>query len=147
MDVSHLKYVLVPGGDCESAMNQPDLNTLLKEVSNLPDSLIGGICNGALVMAKAGLLNGVNCTHTAVPKYAPVPEFQELLDFATPRFASSIYIDQDVVVDGRIVTAKPWAPVAFAVRLAILGGHIKIADANSTLLRLGCREFKFQDLL
>ena len=147
VDISQLKFALVPGGNCESAINQPDLNTLLKEVSNLPDCLIGGICNGVLVLANAGLLKGVKCTHTAVPKYAPVPDFQELLDFAGPRFASSIYIDQDVVVDGRIVTAKPWAPAAFAVQLAILGGQIKIADANRTLLRLGCREFNFQEFL
>jgi putative intracellular protease/amidase len=146
VDVSNLKYALIPGGDCESAMNRPDLNSLLKEIANLPGCLMGGICNGALVLANAGLLNGVKCTHTAIPKYAPVPEFQELLEFATPRFASSIYIDQDVVVDGRIVTAKPWAPVAFAVQMAILGGQIKIADANATLQRLGGSIYRFQDL-
>lgn len=126
-------------------MNCPDLNKLLKEVASSSKCVIGAICNGALVLANAGILRGVKCTHTAVPKYASIPEFEELLNFATPRFASSIYMDQDVFVDGRIVTAKPWVPVAFAVQVAILGGHLEIKDANRTLMRLGGRDFNFQD--
>ncbi len=144
VDTSCLTCVLIPGGDCESVMNCSELDSLLKDAASSSSCVIGAICNGALVLANAGILNGVRCTHTAVPKYAPLPEFGELLDFATPRFATSIYEDQDIVVDGRIVTAKPWAPAAFAVQVAILGGQLKIADASRTLMRLGGRDFNFQ---
>jgi hypothetical protein len=78
--------------------------------------------NGALVLANAGILDGRRCTHTATPKYAPLPEFQELIDFATPRFAKSIYVDEDVVVKEKIITAKPWSHALFAARMAEAGG-------------------------
>ncbi|MEW6713265.1 MAG: DJ-1/PfpI family protein, partial [Candidatus Riflebacteria bacterium] len=86
--------------------------------------VVGGICNGALVLANAGILSNRRCTHTAIPKYAPIPEFQELLDFAEPRFAESVYVDEDVVVDGRLITAKPWAHELFAKRMAELGENL-----------------------
>ncbi len=124
VDLTEVRYVLVPGGDCSSVMNNPALNAILKNATASSDIVVGAICNGALVLANAGILSGRRCTHTAIPRYAPVPEFQELLDFAGPRFAESIYVDDDVVVDGRLVTAKPWAYELFAEKVAELGGDL-----------------------
>jgi putative intracellular protease/amidase len=118
VNLSQVRFVLIPGGDCSSVMHSTNLDELLKRACSEADIFIGGICNGALVLANAGLLKGRRCTHTATPKYAPIPEFQELISFATPRFSGSIYIDEDVVIDERIITAKPWAHSLFARRLA-----------------------------
>ena len=107
-------FVVVPGGDIYAVANHQDLNHLLLQADKAQTILLGGICNGALVLGQSGILKGKRCTHVCTEKYAPVPEFQELLDFATPFFADSIYIDLDVVVDQQIVTAKPHAFREFA---------------------------------
>lgn len=124
VNLAVVRYILVPGGDCWSVMNLPQLDDLLKRAVSNSKIVIGGICNGALVLANAGILIGRRCTHTAIPKYAPLPEFQELLDFAVPRFAGSIYVDEDVAVDERIITAKPWAHELFAQRIVAAGGDV-----------------------
>ncbi len=41
---------------------------------------------------------------------------------AEPALAGSIYVDRDVVEDGPLVTAKPWAAIAFAEVLATRAG-------------------------
>jgi putative intracellular protease/amidase len=84
-----------------------------------------GICNGALVIGSAGVLIGKRCTHTAHPKYAPLPEFKELLDFAEDAFKGSTYVDEDVVIDGNIITAKPYAADSLAKAVAA-----KVANAR-----------------
>lgn len=118
VNLTKVRFVLIPGGDCSAVMDCPQLDSLLKGAAASTKIVVGGICNGVLVLANAGILSNRRCTHTAIPKYASVPEFQELLDFAEPRFAESIYVDEDVVVDGRLVTAKPWAHDLFAKRLS-----------------------------
>lgn len=124
-DVSKPKYIVIPGGECESVMDCESLDRLLKAAVDQSGTVVSGICNGALVLANAEVLDGRKCTHTAVPEHAPLPQFQELLDFATPKFARSTYIDEDVVTDGNIMTAKPWAFTSFAVKLAELGDEVK----------------------
>jgi putative intracellular protease/amidase len=111
------RSLIIPGGDCYDVFHNDDLMTLI-QVAVTAKVVVGGICNGALLLAKAGVLSGKRCTHTCIPKYAPLPEFQELLDAATPVFASSTYVDEDIVRDGQIVTAKPWASKAFSNTLS-----------------------------
>jgi putative intracellular protease/amidase len=114
-----IQSLTIPGGDCYDVFHNEDLAKLIRSAAR-GDAVIGGICNGALLLAKAGLLSGKRCTHTCISKYAPVPDFQELLDAATPAFVTSSYVDEDVVIDGRIVTAKPWAAKAFGQSLCEL---------------------------
>ena len=106
-------FLLIPGGSCDHAIIDTNLHALIQEV-NHRGGLLGGICNGAVVLASSGVLKGHHCTHTAVPKYAPVPEFEELLRVATPLFVGSIYVDENVVQSKNIITAKPSAADAFA---------------------------------
>jgi transcriptional regulator GlxA family with amidase domain len=112
--LENTEFVVIPGGDPYAVIDNKTLEKLLIEAHGREDLVIGGICNGALVLAKAGLLNGKRCTHHCIEKYAPLPDYQVLLDFATPLFASSVYVDTDVVLDQRIVTAKASATRAFA---------------------------------
>jgi 4-methyl-5(b-hydroxyethyl)-thiazole monophosphate biosynthesis len=106
-------YIVVPGGDCEKAVHHAGLLGLIRKIHG-EDGLVAGICNGVLVLAVAGILKGKRCTHTAHPKYAPLPEFKDLLEYASVIFKDSIYMDQEVVVDGNIISAKPSAAESFA---------------------------------
>ncbi len=113
----NISHILVPGGDIGSMVGSSDLNDLLNLASSSDSVVIGGICSGALLLGQAGLLNKRKCTHMAVSKYACGPEFKELIDFAKNVMPSSIYVDDDVVIDGNIITAKPWAYEAFSEQL------------------------------
>ncbi len=106
-------FLVIPGGSCDQAVIDNNLHELILDTLKR-GGFVAGICNGALVLASAGVLKGKRCTHTAHPKYAPLPEFKELLDFAELAFKGSIYVDEDVVIDGQIITSKPHAAERFA---------------------------------
>ncbi len=116
------RCVLVPGGDLEAVAHDLALVALLRAHAAREGVVLGGICNGALLLARAGLLDGRSCTHTAVDRYAPLPEWAELRAYAAPLLERTRYVDRPVVTDGRIVTAKPWAAIAFAAQLGVLLG-------------------------
>lgn len=109
-------YLIIPGGpdgSCDHAILDQNLRSLIRQV-NSRSRLLAAICDGVVVLASARVLTGHQCTHTAVSKYAPVPEFEELLRVATPLFEGSTYVDEDIVHSGNIITAKPGAAGAFA---------------------------------
>lgn len=115
-DLHNADWVVVPGGDPYEVIENTALLNVL-QAAQAQQIALGGICNGALVLARAGVLKGRRCTHHCVEKYAPLPEYQVLMDYATPVFAGSQYEDSDVVQDGKIVTAKAHAFEAFAETL------------------------------
>lgn len=106
-------FLVLPGGSCDEAVVHYELHNLIRKTLS-SNGIVAGICNGALVLASAGVLKNRKCTHTANQKYAPWPEFKELLEFAEKIFSESVYIDEDVVIDGNIITAKPHAAELFA---------------------------------
>jgi putative intracellular protease/amidase len=119
IDLSEVKhqlsadFLIFPGGSCDEAIVHRELQKLIQKV-NSKKGVLAGICNGALVLASAGVLISQNCTHTAHPKYAPLPEFKELLEIAGELFKESTYVDEDVVISDNIITAKPHATQEFA---------------------------------
>ena len=117
-----LRCLLVPGGDIRAVLDNAALDTLLASAARAPWIAIGGICNGVVLLAKAGVLDGRACTHTCTQRFASAPEFEPLLAFAAPHFARTRYVDRDVVQEGAIVTARPWGASRFAERLAMLTG-------------------------
>jgi transcriptional regulator GlxA family with amidase domain len=117
-NLSGLDPVLVPGGDVGSAIGDDSLRAFLR-ATYAEGATIGGICNGVWLLADAGLLEGRRCTHTGHPSCgAP----QEVVATAAPLFEKSVYVHENVVVDDRIVTAKPWARGEFTIQLALLAG-------------------------
>lgn len=93
-------------------------------------AVVGGICNGALLVAKSGLLRHRQMTHIATAFHAAGPEFKELIDYAQPYVAQSTFLDQDVVIDDQTVTAKPWAAISFA---SVLGSLCGLLDERGAL--------------
>lgn len=134
--------ILVPGGDPAAVMENAALLQLLRSAP----TPIAAICNGALLLAAAGVLSGRSITHTAVEKYAPRPEFDALLQAAASLFAGATYLDEDVVVDGPIITAKPWASIAFAKKVATHAGLLQqdLAASRARYLH-GHRDSSFGD--
>jgi hypothetical protein len=63
-----------------------------------------------LLLARAGLLKGRRFTHGYGPA-SPLPYWKD-----------GTYEDQPVVVDGRIVTAKPQAYIEFAIEVLYAAG-------------------------
>ena len=106
-------FLLIPGGSCDTAIHHGELHSMIRDLDSR-HGMLAGICNGALILASAGILKGRSCTHTAHPKYAPLPEFKELLEAAAPLFSGSTYVDEDVVISNHVITAKPWASHEFA---------------------------------
>lgn len=112
-----LDWLLIPGGDAAAlfvhfseAHHKPEL---LPELSSglhyqaEQGALIGAICAGPLLLAAAGLLHQRRYVHGL-----PYPEPE-----AVRHFFNGEFVDQDVVVDERLITALPQAHIAFACAL------------------------------
>lgn len=119
-----LRALLVPGGDLASVHEDATLRSMLRAAGAREDLVLAGICNGALLLALAGVLKGRACTHTATRELAPGAAFAPLRALAERACEGSRYLDEDVVVDGRVVTARPWAAHRFAERVAVLTGAL-----------------------
>ena len=107
---SEYRAVIVPGGDVEEPLGDRNGLLLLAELGNRDAAVVGGICNGVVVVGAAGLLDGRRATHTVRPPLATA----EHLSVLGPHVERARFVDEDVVVDGGLVTAKPWANAAFA---------------------------------
>jgi putative intracellular protease/amidase len=102
IDVSRLDALLVNGGSIWTTPAAPDLGELLRAAADAGKT-VGGICDGVLALARAGLLDTVR--HTANgPESLPDTGYKGAALFTGSAKA---------VVDGRIVTAPGTAPVSF----------------------------------
>jgi len=86
--------LVVPGGDARSAINDARLIQWVQD-SAKDAEIIMSVCNGAFILAKAGLLDGLEATTTAT--------LIEKLKLAAPK--TRVVSDQRFVDNGRIITA------------------------------------------
>jgi putative intracellular protease/amidase len=102
IDVANVDAVLVNGGRIWSTPSAPDFSALLRAAHG-QGKTVGGICDGVLALARAGLLDRVR--HTANgPESLPDTGYAGTAHFiGSPR----------AVLDRRIVTAPGTAPVSF----------------------------------
>ena len=121
-----IDLAVVPGGDIASVIEDAALAALLGRAR-----AVAAICNGVLLAGLAGVARGRAVTHTAVPRWAPRPTFDALLVLADRALAGARYVDEDVVVDGALVTAKPWAAIDFAKKAAVVAGALSRDEAAS----------------
>ena len=105
--------VLIPGGDPGSIIPDGLANECLKS-AHARGALLAGICAGDLVLASTGLLKGVRATHNYTLEYAS----EEAVAFTEKYWEGIIFERADLVRDGRIITAQPWAYAAFAAAVA-----------------------------
>ncbi|POZ62481.1 DJ-1/PfpI family protein [Chromobacterium alticapitis] len=101
--------VLVPGGDPGSIVPDGLANAGLRAAAG-QGAVVAGICAGNLVLAAAGLLKGRRGTHN----YTVDDASPAAVALTVPYWRGMEYFRCDVVIDGRIVTAMPWAYVEFA---------------------------------
>lgn len=108
-----LQAVLVPGGDPGSIVTTGAAHDVLQTAA-ARGALLAGICAGALVLADAGLLRGRRGTHNYTAEHAP----PEVVDFVARYWVGLRFERADLVLDGRVITAMPWAHVRFAAIVA-----------------------------
>lgn len=102
IDIGAVDAVLVNGGRIWSSPDAPDLSALLN-TAHAAGKTVGGICDGVMALARAGLLDATR--HTANgPESLPSTGYGGAAHYVgTPR----------AVLDRRIVTAPGTAPVSF----------------------------------
>lgn len=102
IDIEAIDALIVNGGSIWSTPQAPDITTVLRRAHEAGKT-VGGICDGVLALANAGLLDRI--AHTANgPESLP-----------DTGYAGSVhYRDQpQAVLAGKIVTAPGTAPVSF----------------------------------
>lgn len=103
LDMADFDCLIVPGGKPAEILGDPVLTEKLRHM-NAKGGVVAAICGGPVHLAKAGLLKGRRYTtsvHDALPSEFPDGE----------------YINEIMVADGNIITAKPQGNVdmAFAI--------------------------------
>lgn len=116
LDLDAIDALVVSGGTIWQTEAAPDVSAPIKTARE-KGKVVAGICDGTLVLAKAGVLDGVDHTSNGVG----------YLD-GTGYGGAARYRDVPYAVrDGKIVTATATAPVSFMAEvLAALG----LADDN-----------------
>lgn len=105
LDPALVRSFIVPGGDIRQAASE----TVTEVLEKLKESgaLIAGICAGTDLLERESILEGISSTHSA---------------------------EEDVVKDGRVITARANAYVDFAIEIAKeLGLFTDEADLKETI--------------
>ena len=108
MPLDDVDMFLIPGGQHKNIYGNELLSRTLQAL-NRKGKPIAAICSGPLHLAKAGLLKGKNYTSHSLPDYAD-------------DFEGAKYVNDHVVVDGNIVTAKAIGYVDLAFTLGKMAG-------------------------
>jgi protein deglycase len=113
--------LVLPGGAIANIKKIEGLCRLLLELHQ-KDHLLAAICAAPGILAKAGLLND--------------HKFTTSLDIkANSYLPSNNFIDQDIVVDNNIITAKPYANVEFGLAIARKMGMFEDEPEYASILR------------
>lgn len=121
VDPNDIDLLIIPGGNPEPYREREDLHDLLRNVQ-ARGRVIAAICGGPGFLAHAGLLKGIRIAHG----YAP--------EDAERVFDGSIITEEDVIVEGNIITARGQAFAEFAVAVCeILGFIDNHEEAKATL--------------
>lgn len=111
---------LIPGGDTASIIDNLTLKKLIAGL-NEKGKIIGAICGGVLLLGNSGVLEGRNYTGF-VKGYEIDRQTKEKC------LKNANFLDQDVVVDGNIVTARGQAFIEFGVEIADRMGIYEIPE-------------------
>ncbi|MFW9908828.1 MAG: DJ-1/PfpI family protein [Candidatus Thorarchaeota archaeon] len=99
-----IDLLLIPGGEPKSYKNRDDVQNLI-QIIHSRGTPIAAICGGPEFLAQAGVIKNRRITHSHEPEYG------------SRVFHESTITNEDVVVDGNIITARGQAYVEFAVEI------------------------------
>lgn len=105
LDIKDLDILIIPGGEVENIYNNEALNLLLKKF-NGNNKIIAAICSAPVHLAKAGVLKGRKFTM----------DKPTLLEYRSD-FVNCTFVNDNLVNDGNIITAKPCGYVDFAIEI------------------------------
>jgi putative intracellular protease/amidase len=126
VDADAIDLLIIPGGDPAPLMGNQELKSFIEDLVR-KNKKIGGICGGAILLAGLGVLKGKKCTgNTSGVKPG---------DNDYKYFSEAIVSDEQVVVDGNIVTAQGQAYAEFAAELARQMGLFKINEDYDDCLK------------
>lgn len=94
---------IIPGGNYNSIYGNKKIYEFITKLYEL-NKCIAAICSGTIQIAKAGILDGKKFTTSM-----PIDEHSE--------FKKGIFLDENVVVDEKIITAKGNGYVDFAIEI------------------------------
>ena len=103
LDLDTVDALILPGGWEKDIIDQEGLHAALRSL-DASGKIIAAICGGPLQLARAGLLKGRRYTSSVADEHSAA-------------FAGADFIDENVVVDGNIVTAQPHGFVDMALQL------------------------------
>jgi putative intracellular protease/amidase len=96
--------LIIPGGEPGGYKEREDVNNLIQEIHKRGKP-IAAICGGPEFLANAGILKDKRITHGHDEEYA------------LKVFTDCTLVDEDVVIDGNIITARGQAYAEFAVEI------------------------------
>lgn len=123
VDPDDVDLFVIPGGDPTALIGDEALTGLLRELDRRKTP-IAAICGGTALLAAAGLLDGRECTGGG-------DSIDDMGDLAS-HFARAIVVDEDVVIDGHIVTATGRAFVEFAFEVGDMMGVFESEEEANT---------------
>ncbi|MGE5379253.1 MAG: DJ-1/PfpI family protein [Candidatus Saccharibacteria bacterium] len=103
LDLDGIDLFIVPGGLEKDIPDKKTLHDTLRRL-NGKGAVIAAICGGPLQLGRAGLLTGRRFTSSIASEHPDA-------------FAGATYVDENVVIDGNIVTAQPYGYVDLALEL------------------------------
>lgn len=124
IEAAQYRCTLIPGGDPGSIIENATIAHALGAL-HTAGSILGAICAGPILLAKAGLLRGRRFTHGYGDQHR---------EFLAPYWLGASFTDESVCVEANIVTAKAQAHVDFAIEVATRAGAIN-SSAEAERLR------------
>lgn len=118
--VEDVDLFIIPGGDPDKLISNKEFYNLLNKLND-EKKKIGAICSGTVHLAKSGVLNGKKfTTSVSIDEY----KYFNKIDFK----------NDNIVVDGNILTAKANGYVDFAIELGtIMNIYKDEADLKETI--------------
>ena len=113
LQASDIDLFIIPGGDPEPLFSEQRLGEFLKKLHSVGNYL-AAICGGSSLLAHFGLLAGKRCTGSGNGLHPEYPHY--------PLFAEAEITNNDVEIDGTIITAVGGAFTDFATELGRVFG-------------------------
>jgi len=126
LEMQDVEGIIIPGGWNDE--QRQELTNLIQRIHN-KGKLLAGICGGPQYFARAGVLKGKQYTTTLLAE-----EYQEN-DIADP-FPRDTHVEQQIVRDQNIITAKNTAFVDFAIEICDWFGLFQNAKQKDLAARI-----------